>query len=987
MNYPVSTFVAPIYVVDSLKNDNGLNGFNIISNHYEDAILHKQGKGFLGFRKFSQLNHTNNSKVVSTTEMTPVYYTLSAQTVETFVGDDTISKKVDTYKVKPINGVHIFISIEKSESKDLLKNINTSTAFDYDNKGNLTNEKTLVNTDFSSVEKNYNSFDDFGNPAFVTTKTIRRNEKPFLDSQSFTYNSKGKISTSLVNGLKTQIFYDHFGNPDSIIKGEGDSSRIIVYRFSNDGRFVECERNILGHASYTSWNNIGNAIQKTDINGLSTIYIYDSWGKLTESFTPENILLKQSLEWVRLNDADAPEKTLYFTKTIKDNLFNGSEYFDFLGRSVRKVTVGYEGAKYYSDSKYNEKGQLVEVSQSYQAGTSTDKKIIFTYDHLGRKKTETLINGVIKTFNYVDNERKVITSLSTGESYTKIHDPMGIVIEAIDPGGAIGYVYNSAGKPRLVQSPGSQIEIKYDSYGRQDTLIDPNAGIISYSYNFFGELVSQTGAKGEKTSIKYDRLGRVIENIVGNVATVYTYDEGIRSLGTTTKIIRNDGAANMFKYSNDGFCRLLTNTNKYGTDSFDYQYEYDTKGRIKKEIYPSGFSVNYTYSEYDDLLEIKNENGKSIWKINAVNSQNDLLKTATYGNGKQITFGYDAFDRLNKIFVPQVIDFNYQFNNKQQLDWRDEKYYTADSAKWKGFKEEFTYDEVNRLKTATGGKSLNIEYVQNKIYHKSDAGTYNYQNGNHRLDELTAVTGYIPPQHHLIFTIEGKVDSLMETRDSANVRLLTFKYGLDNERFSMQYKVNDTLKYTRFYVGKYEKESYATDSERALNYVYANGKLVGIFEQSNQEGTMHYVYTDYLGSIRCITDSMGNSEKILGFDAWGNRRDPLTGMPDTSAYANLLTPRGYTGHEHLDEVGLINMNGRVYDPQLGIFISPDNFIQAPDFTQNYNRYGYCLNNPLMYSDPSGNLFWTPIIVGAIVGGISNGITTHARGGDFFDGAW
>jgi RHS repeat-associated protein len=203
----------------------------------------------------------------------------------------------------------------------------------------------------------------------------------------------------------------------------------------------------------------------------------------------------------------------------------------------------------------------------------------------------------------------------------------------------------------------------------------------------------------------------------------------------------------------------------------------------------------------------------------------------------------------------------------------------------------------------------------------------------------------------------------------------------------MQYKVNDTLKYTRFYVGKYEKESYATDSERALNYVYANGKLVGIFEQSNQEGTMHYVYTDYLGSIRCITDSMGNSEKILGFDAWGNRRDPLTGMPDTSAYANLLTPRGYTGHEHLDEVGLINMNGRVYDPQLGIFISPDNFIQAPDFTQNYNRYGYCLNNPLMYSDPSGNLFWTPIIVGAIVGGISNGITTHARGGDFFDGAW
>ena len=66
--------------------------------------------------------------------------------------------------------------------------------------------------------------------------------------------------------------------------------------------------------------------------------------------------------------------------------------------------------------------------------------------------------------------------------------------------------------------------------------------------------------------------------------------------------------------------------------------------------------------------------------------------------------------------------------------------------------------------------------------------------------------------------------------------------------------------------------------------------------------------------------------------------------------------RGYTGHEMLPEFGIINMKGRLYDPLLGRFFSPDNYVQLPDFTQSYNRYSYCLNNPLKYTDPSGELF-------------------------------
>ncbi|MCB1805743.1 MAG: RHS repeat-associated core domain-containing protein [Candidatus Competibacteraceae bacterium] len=86
------------------------------------------------------------------------------------------------------------------------------------------------------------------------------------------------------------------------------------------------------------------------------------------------------------------------------------------------------------------------------------------------------------------------------------------------------------------------------------------------------------------------------------------------------------------------------------------------------------------------------------------------------------------------------------------------------------------------------------------------------------------------------------------------------------------------------------------------------------------------------------------------YDAWGLRRNPTTWAAATiSAYE----PRGYTGHEHLDDIGIIHMNGRVYSPSLGRMLSPDPVTQAPENGQNYNRYTYASNNPLKHTDPSG----------------------------------
>jgi RHS repeat-associated protein len=86
----------------------------------------------------------------------------------------------------------------------------------------------------------------------------------------------------------------------------------------------------------------------------------------------------------------------------------------------------------------------------------------------------------------------------------------------------------------------------------------------------------------------------------------------------------------------------------------------------------------------------------------------------------------------------------------------------------------------------------------------------------------------------------------------------------------------------------------------------------------------------------------------------------------------------------LREFGLINMNGRVYDPLTSRFLSPDNYVQNPNNPQNYNRYAYALNNPLKYVDPDGEFFWIPFIIGAAIGGYVGYKIADAKEYDFND---
>ena len=147
-----------------------------------------------------------------------------------------------------------------------------------------------------------------------------------------------------------------------------------------------------------------------------------------------------------------------------------------------------------------------------------------------------------------------------------------------------------------------------------------------------------------------------------------------------------------------------------------------------------------------------------------------------------------------------------------------------------------------------------------------------------------------------------------------------------------------------------------------------------MYHFNNHVGECLYLCTDHLGSIVKIVDEHGNARFEAKYDAWGNQEIIKN---------DIGFIRGYTGHEEMPEFGLVNMNARLYDPMLGRFLSADDYVQMPENSQNFNRYAYCVNNPLKYSDPSGNFFELAVVAMAAW---QAGMTSWANGDSFMSGA-
>jgi RHS repeat-associated protein len=167
-----------------------------------------------------------------------------------------------------------------------------------------------------------------------------------------------------------------------------------------------------------------------------------------------------------------------------------------------------------------------------------------------------------------------------------------------------------------------------------------------------------------------------------------------------------------------------------------------------------------------------------------------------------------------------------------------------------------------------------------------------------------------------------------------------FTYGANNQK-AKQTGTDGT----KAYVGGYEDWVTAAQTKVSLgNYAQITNGTGG--------RQLHYLLTDRLGSVDAVTNHVGTLIETRGFDAFGAPRTGTWG--DASQIASTaITPKGFTSHEHLNSIQLIHMNGRMYDYQLGRFLSVDPFIQMPTNSQSLNPYSYIMNNPLSGTDPTG----------------------------------
>ena len=192
---------------------------------------------------------------------------------------------------------------------------------------------------------------------------------------------------------------------------------------------------------------------------------------------------------------------------------------------------------------------------------------------------------------------------------------------------------------------------------------------------------------------------------------------------------------------------------------------------------------------------------------------------------------------------------------------------------------------------------------------------------------------------------------VLEVGWSSN-RRMRFDYGIDRQRVMQTFSDGTTTRTKRYFTPLYETVT-ENGVTKKLHYLTSSTGLFAIFASyNNGGGTMHYTLKDHQGNLTATIS--GNTVERLSYDAWGRRRNPVGfGYATVAEPVEATFDRGYTLHEHYDEFDLINMNGRLYDPVLGRMLSPDIAIQDLYNQQAYNRYSYCLNNPLRFTDPSG----------------------------------
>lgn len=965
---------------------------------YGGLKAHIQGRGIIGFERVT-IAHNNYTTISNYMSDWDNDYLVPTHTQKVVTCDGYTSSSESEFYLKSFGNNYLLYPGYQVDT-DIDNHTTTTTYLHNQNLGYLQQQKIEYDgnsmyrqidySDFTYIGRSYRpqtitysqKHVDDANPYSQKTKLTYNNnglpatvtdafETDYSLTHSYTYNTWGNVLTESLTGTDINVtnYYQYNSGGDRITKSYTSPSAITMqYTYDNYGN-LQYENDATDLSTIKTirrynYNGLGNITSYGTLNDFSPV-VTRGWG---ETFYEKSYTLErcQGYPW---------KKTWYDTN----------------GRVSKIETVGPKGLPIESIVHCNGNGQ---PTYQYHRNGSVSTYEYLTYDHLNRLQSQVFSTGKTVSYSYGDRS---ITKTENGQSFTTVYDAWGNIKSSTDPASSVSYTYFSNGKPRQIVTNGHTITLGYDEVGNQASLSDPDAGTTTYTYDALGRLKLQTDARGIETSFTYDGANRITQKTVDNIPTTYTYGTSGHSANCLLSMQTGDRSI-AYTYNNSRQLVGETRTMS-GMTPLTFYYEYNNNDLVYT-TYPNGFLSQNNFDGFGHIQAVNLDDGTNVWYLDNSDGQDDLVKIGgdleyaddPYADDPDMQndpiysyYSQEYFNVPNPVMTNAVSRDVKGFlssttltkgNNTVSHFTYTHDYMTGNLLTRTGMlsqQESFAYDNLDRLTSVTVGNTtqMTMTYGNNgNITSKTGLGSYYYNNTNVRPHAVTGIqyASGLPStgSQQITYNALGKVASISEGQYS-----LDFIYGPDEQRWKSVLKRNGTTVRTTIYANNYER---ITEGSNTLHFCYMDGGAVNIAED-NDDGTTYYIVTDNLGSVTKLVDLDGNVDFEASYDVWGKQ---ILGSNNSLDFH-----RGYTGHEMMPEFNLINMNGRLYDPALGRFLSPDNYVQLPDFSQSFNRYSYCLNNPLKYTDPSGESPW--LILGMIAGAYLNGVA--ANSGEFNPLKW
>lgn len=761
-----------------------------------------------------------------------------------------------------------------------------------------------------------------------------------------------------ITKLKVEKWVSGGGRAIEYMDVAGRTMRTSTLMFDGSFSHVDTEYNTRGLVARKS--EPFTTAYSTSSTPWTTVNSYDILGRPLQATMPNNSVVTTSYDGYKtIKTADSTGKAL---KTTEEK--------NSLGNLV-KVTDNLNGTVSYG---YDVLGNLTSVTTSTASGDKT-VKIQMCYDKFSRK--------------------------------IAMHDP--------DKGGFLGNATSTCAQVEtyLNLAPASKLAgwwfYKYNDFGELIEQTDTKRQVASMDYDELGRIATRTekfanGSVDTHTTWYYDRpygTSGTYLNYQGKVSAVVT------SYGITSNACSGSNYCQTYTYDTVAKGALLTDTVTYlpnNSTGYINSVKYDSIGRVDevRDVLSglvggaaSGTKNMYNANGYTG--EVRDlATGDILQKTMSTNERGQVTRELRFNGGAgDVTHEYYPQTGLIKRTTASLAgasfaiqDITYDWDAVGNLKSRWNQSSNIGRTAKKNLQESFCYDGLNRLikshaGTLVGSCSLTASAQDQEydglgnITRKTGVGTYTYGSaaGPHAVTSTTNDGTYVYDGNGNQTSGAGRTMTYSSydqlTKVVKGSFTSDFKYAPDRSRYEQIKTSNTGSKTTTQYLGNVERiEKIGSGVVEWKRYiagaVYTVRTTAATCGSSVcytlQRTDKSFIYNDHLGSLDVVVNNVGTITHTASFDAWGNRRSGETWAagsftPSTLTLTNYdqpITTRGFTGHEMLDDAGLIHMNGRVYDARLARFIQADSYIDGVTNTQGYNRYSYVQNNPLNATDPTGH---------------------------------